>query len=331
MIALFLASALAAGTATNPWAQVHDPVAGADGKAEVFGTHSLGCFRNGVEVPPSGEFWEAVNIQRRHHFGHPQALEFIKELGRWSVEEAKFGKLLIGDLSQPAGGPMTTMHASHQLGLDIDIRYRFTAKALTDDERVGFKEYPVAWHELDAAGGKFRLDSRLTDEWRDSYGEIVRKAAQHPRVERIFASPPIKKALCAKFKTKDEDGKDAYPAWLVKVRPYWEHNAHFHVRLACPADSPSCKKQDAIVVDKNDVTKVGCAGPDLEQWFETDPNKPGYLQDEVAAYKARGGKPKPQNQETDWREKLDRMPAPCKALLKASQEPKRDTASRRKK
>jgi penicillin-insensitive murein endopeptidase len=56
-----------------------------------------------------------------------------------------------------------------------------------------------------------------------------------PLVQRIFVNPAIKKALCR------EAGSDR--AWLEKVRPWWGHDYHFHVRLRCPSDSPECKPQ----------------------------------------------------------------------------------------
>jgi penicillin-insensitive murein endopeptidase len=60
------------------------------------------------------------------------------------------------------------------------------------------------------------------------------------------------------------------------VRPYWEHDYHFHVRLKCPDDSPTCKHQDPVPAGD------GC-GKDLDWWFtdavlhpkpSTEPEKP---------------------------------------------------------
>jgi murein endopeptidase len=35
-------------------------------------------------------------------------------------------------------------------------------------------------------------------------------------------------------------------AWLHRVRPWWGHDHHFHLRLACPGDSPDCVAQDPL-------------------------------------------------------------------------------------
>jgi penicillin-insensitive murein endopeptidase len=50
-------------------------------------------------------------------------------------------------------------------------------------------------------------------------------------------------------------------AWLDKVRPYWGHNYHFHVRIHCPADSPDCKPQPPPPHSE------GC-GHELDWWFK---------------------------------------------------------------
>ena len=51
-------------------------------------------------------------------------------------------------------------------------------------------------------------------------------------------------------------------AWQSRVRPWWAHHDHFHVRLRCPTDSPLCVPQDPVPDD-------GC-GPSLRWWFTTD-------------------------------------------------------------
>ena len=73
--------------------------------------------------------------------------------------------------------------------------------------------------------------------WTPAHGALIKAAAQDPQVQRIFVNPAIKKALCR------EAGTDR--AWLSKVRPWWGHDYHFHVRIRCPADSPDCKGQPA--------------------------------------------------------------------------------------
>jgi penicillin-insensitive murein endopeptidase len=88
--------------------------------------------------------------------------------------------------------------------------------------------------------------------WTPGQLAVIKTAALDPRVERIFVNAAIKKALC----------RDPSPdrAWMSKVRPYWGHDYHFHVRLYCPPDSASCKPQAPPPPGD------GC-GKELNWWF----------------------------------------------------------------
>jgi penicillin-insensitive murein endopeptidase len=58
------------------------------------------------------------------------------------------------------------------------------------------------------------------------------------------------------------EGRTAKAPWQARVRPWWGHHDHFHVRLRCPPDSPLCVPQDPPPDD-------GC-GPSLRWWFSGD-------------------------------------------------------------
>ena len=49
--------------------------------------------------------------------------------------------------------------------------------------------------------------------------------------------------------------------WLHKVRPYWGHDYHFHVRIRCPPGQANCKPQDPVPAGD------GC-GKELDWWFK---------------------------------------------------------------
>jgi penicillin-insensitive murein DD-endopeptidase len=63
---------------------------------------------------------------------------------------------------------------------------------------------------------------------------VLKLAAGRPEVERIFVNPLIKKYLCR---------VTGEATWLHKLRPWWGHREHFHVRLVCPRDQVECKVQ----------------------------------------------------------------------------------------
>ena len=77
--------------------------------------------------------------------------------------------------------------------------------------------------------------------WSEAAARLLKRAASYPQVERIFVNPPIKAELC-KWATGDR-------SWLAKVRPYYNHNYHFHIRMACPPGSPLCKPQAPVAAE----------------------------------------------------------------------------------
>ncbi len=83
---------------------------------------------------------------------------------------------------------------------------------------------------------------------------VLRDAAQEPSVQRIFVNAAIKKALCREAKGDR--------SWLSKIRPWYGHDYHFHIRMACPPGSSDCKGQPPQ--DGGE----GCGADDLAYWFK---------------------------------------------------------------
>jgi penicillin-insensitive murein endopeptidase len=84
---------------------------------------------------------------------------------------------------------------------------------------------------------------------------VIRTAAQDSEVNRIFVNPAIKKALCR--------GAGAARTWLHNVRPWWNHDYHFHVRIRCPTDNADCEGQTPVPPGE------GC-GAELDWWFSEE-------------------------------------------------------------
>jgi penicillin-insensitive murein endopeptidase len=221
----------------------------ADLPASPIGFYSRGCMAGGVQLAPDGPHWAAMRLSRNRQWGLPVLIGYIERLADSAAQDGWPG-LLVGDMSQPRGGPMVNGHASHQIGLDVDIWLTpMPGHHLSQQERESLSATSVVEpgpHEV--KDGK----------WSDSYRKLIRDAAIDRRVERIFIAPGIKKRLC------ETAGGDR--AWLSKVRPYYGHNDHMHVRLACPAGTP-CRRQGAPPPGD------GC-GADLAYWFSAAPYKP---------------------------------------------------------
>jgi penicillin-insensitive murein endopeptidase len=167
-----------------------------------------------------------MRLSRNRNWGHPELIDMVKKLSQFAAQQPGWNGLYIGDLSQPRGGPMLSGHASHQIGLDADIWLR-PADNLTLSH--GARE-TISSVSLRRNGGAF-----VNENWTPAHAEILKAAASDPRVSRIFIFPGAKVELC---KTASGDRE-----WLRKIRPWYGHHYHFHVRLACPAGARGCVDQ----------------------------------------------------------------------------------------
>ena len=213
-------------------------------RARSIGFYSAGCLAGGTALPVSGPAWQVMRLSRNRNWGHPTLIRFLENLALEVRKAGIWNGLLISDMSQPHGGPMSTGHASHQIGLDADIWLRpMPKRELSLAEREEMMSTNVVAHD--------RLDVDPT-RWMPQHGALIKAAALDARVERIFVNPAIKKTLC-----RETTGNRT---WLHKVRPWWGHDYHFHVRLLCPADSAECEPQDPPPPGD------GC-DKDLDWWF----------------------------------------------------------------
>ena len=221
-----------------------------------IGFYSRGCLAGGEELAVNGPAWQAMRLSRNRNWGHPKLVQTVRQLATDVKRFDGWPGLLVGDLAQPRGGPMLTGHQSHQIGLDADIWFTpMPNRRLTRIER----EQLSATSMLGA--DKISVDSKI---WTLNHVRLIRRAASYAEVERILVHPAIKKALCSGAETLGGS-----QAWLAKVRPYWGHHYHFHMRIGCPDGSKGCRPQKPTSGD------TGCT-TELAYWFKllTDPPKP---------------------------------------------------------
>ncbi len=246
-----------------------------------IGFYAHGCLDGGVALPIDGPTWQVMRLSRNRNWGHPRLIKFLERL---SAKAAKVGwrGLLVGDMSQPRGGPMITGHASHQVGLDADIWLTpMPDHTLTRQEREETSATMVV------APSRLDVDPKV---WTPAHFAVIKTAAEDPDVERIFVNAAIKKALCR------EAGSDR--AWLHKVRPWWGHDYHFHVRLSCTPGDAGCTTQPPPGLED------GC-GKELDYWF-----KDSIIHPKPPPPNAPPAKPRPPMT-------MAALPTACKAVLKA--------------
>jgi penicillin-insensitive murein endopeptidase len=212
-------------------------------QARTIGFYAKGCLAGALALPINGSTWQVMRLSRNRNWGHPSLVDYLERL---SEKGAKLGwrGLLVGDMSQARGGPMLTGHASHQVGLDADI----WLTPMPDRELTRLEREEMS-ATMAVAPDRKDVDPNV---WTPAHAALIKTAAEDPLVQRIFVNPAIKRALCR------DPGHDR--AWMSKVRAYWGHDYHFHVRLRCPADSPECKPQDPVQAGD------GC-GKELDHWF----------------------------------------------------------------
>ncbi|MEA3638748.1 MAG: penicillin-insensitive murein endopeptidase [Lamprobacter sp.] len=257
--------------AETPWSQIKTTAAG---RAESIGGPSNGCVRGALLLPPSGEGFVSIRRHRNRYYGHPKTIALVEELGA-AVAKYSGGRLMmVGDLAQPRGGRMASSHVSHQNGLDVDIWL-----TLADSPRQAWQETPEAKDPPSMLG---RHGLQPNARWGADQLFLIKRAAEHPDVDRILVNPGIKRALCR---------SEGDAPWLRKLRPWWGHDAHMHVRLACPTDSPNCKQQSPIPMGS------GC-GSELAWWFSQEARSPN---------RGSSSKPKPK----------PKPPAACEVVLRA--------------
>jgi penicillin-insensitive murein DD-endopeptidase len=235
---------LPANAAKRVFGLAEEPVAGSPNS---IGSYTKGCIAGAVQLPADGPNWQVMRPSRNRAWGHPQLIAFIERLATAMPQINGWPGLLIGDLAQPRGGPMLTGHASHQLGIEADIWL-----TPMPDRRLNREERDAMLATNVVAANRLDVDPAV---WSPAYRQLLEAVARRPEVARIFVNPAIKRALCR------EAGADR--AWLSRIRPWWGHNYHFHIRLSCPAGDTACEGQPPPAAED------GC-GKELDWWFTSE-------------------------------------------------------------
>jgi penicillin-insensitive murein DD-endopeptidase len=228
------------------WAKVSRPFTG---EQSPVGNYSAGCLMGGQALPLDGAGYSVMRPSRMRYYGHGELVSYIQHLGK-KLKGEGLPLLLVGDMGRPGGGPMRSGHASHQNGLDVDLWYELSPKKPSAKER----------ESRGARAFALREKNELSSAWGEPQRKLLTLAAEAAMVERIFVHPTIKRELCAKAPSAP---------WLHKVRPWWNHHDHFHVRLRCPPGAALCASQEPI-----DSSVNGC-GEELAWWFSEEAREEG--------------------------------------------------------
>lgn len=219
------------------------------GPAASIGSYTNGCLAGAVSLYPQGKGYQVMRLSRGRFYGHPTLIEYVNQLAA-KVNGQGLPQLLIGDLSAARGGPLAPLHVSHQIGLDVDIWYHTPEVARAGSLSLGKRE---TLQPLKMTKGESLVLNKFY--WDDDILKVLKLAAEDDKVLRILTTPGIKKRLCE----SEQYGKQS---WIWKIRPWWGHRDHFHVRLHCPEDSPNCKRQSPPGTNGCDET--------LDWWYSPE-------------------------------------------------------------
>jgi penicillin-insensitive murein endopeptidase len=249
-----LFSSLLSECLANPiaeqWAKVTRPTYAVSPQS--IGTYNAGCISGAVSVPANGTGYQLMRLSRNRAYGHPDLKQFIESLGQTAAQQ-HLGSLLIGDLGQPRGGPTLSGHRSHQSGLDVDIWFLLSKQAASRTLALNERE---TWNAPSVLAGQ--SDAINYTQWSLANEKVLEAAARMPEVDRIFVNASVKRELCIRHTAQ---------GWLRKIRPWWKHDDHFHVRLKCPKDNKYCQGQDPL--PQGD----GCDA-ELNWWFSEEAKHP---------------------------------------------------------
>ena len=234
--------------APQDWQQIKRPIPAEDGRPQPIGSYTNGCLIGAQPLPYKGVGYQVIRMNKNRYYGHPDMISYLQRLGE-RAKAAGLPTMLVGDIAMPSGGRFLTGHASHQMGLDADIWLRMGAMSDTDALNSDGKGLLVVNRKAQ------RVDESI---WNTNHAKLIKLAAEDPKVTRIFVNPAIKLKLC------ETAGADRH--WLHKIRPWFGHDSHFHVRIACPQGAQYCENQAPVPAGD------GC-GEELYSWFE--PAKPG--------------------------------------------------------
>jgi penicillin-insensitive murein endopeptidase len=246
----------------------------------VIGFYAKGCIAGAEQMPINGDTWQVMRLSRNRYWGHPDLVALLKRLSVKAHKDAGWPGILVGDMGQPRGGPALSGHASHQIGLDADIWL-----TPMPDHLLSREEREETSAVMMVRDDRLDIDPKV---FTPGHLAVIRDAAQEPSVQRIFVNAAIKKALCREAKGDR--------SWLSKVRPWWGHDYHFHIRMACPPGNSECKGQP------EQSGGEGCSASDLAYWFK----------DSILHPQPPKEPPKPAHGMT-----LAALPAACKAVLNA--------------
>ena len=180
------------------------------------------------EALGSRAFFEVVAPDRKKHFATFEMAELVTRLGE-HLNQQYTKKLYVSNSSLERGGPVNP-HASHQIGIDIDLAYP------TDLPNIKF---PLV---VSMSPRRFYTNNYSTEKTYKAFKYLFSQS--DIVVDRIFVDQNIIEDLCSYAKKNNElDGndKDLVKNMFQNLQHVKGHGDHYHVRIKCSSFDPGCR------------------------------------------------------------------------------------------
>jgi len=187
--------------------------------------------------------------KRGRNYGHSTLIDLLQQIAS-ELRANREAPLLIGDLGMPRGGPTLSAHNSHQTGLDADIWYFRPKKWL--------KKTRFSISEREKLSAPMMVDKRklvVSRAFGDAQKKLLRRFAENEQVDRILVHFTIKRELCQHH---------ANEPWIRKIRPWFGHDHHFHVRMKCSEKDVQCKTTTDPIPEGNSCDAT------LDWWWSAE-------------------------------------------------------------
>lgn len=173
-------------------------------------------------------FFEVVAPDRKKHFATFEMAELVTRLGE-HLNQQYTKKLYVSNSSLERGGPVNP-HASHQIGIDIDLAYP------TDLPNIKF---PLV---VSMSPRRFYTNNYSTEKTYKAFKYLF--AQTDIVVDRVFVDQNIIDELCGYAKKNNElngEDKDLVKNMFQNLQHVKGHGDHYHVRIKCSTFDPGCR------------------------------------------------------------------------------------------
>jgi penicillin-insensitive murein endopeptidase len=220
-----------------PGANLPDDGVFVDGSSAI-GFYAEGALDDAAELPDeTSSIMKIFRLRRRGYSTQTLVRELVTAADAVRAAFPAGERLQVADISDANGGTLAR-HSSHQNGLDADVIF-YRKNAYEENPNTSG---PGGFQESFVRSGKVTSNFDMVRNW-----HFVKTLVGRGQVARIFVDAAIKKAFCEQSVAVDPGLNSATRTEILRrLRPYPNHDDHYHVRLKCPKGHKKCQSQSEV-------------------------------------------------------------------------------------